>query len=134
MFVLSVPARPNRYRLADGTLTDAQLRGKAVFERTRYKTGRPIPRHNQCAYCHLGPKYTNQKLTYVGTFRPLDNSEMLDAPHLTNVAYSAPYLHDGSAATLEELWTVFNPNDAHGVTSDLTTVEINDLVEYLKSL
>jgi YVTN family beta-propeller protein len=134
MFVLSIPARPNRYRLADGTLTAAQLRGKAVFERTRYKTGRPIPRHNQCAYCHLGPKYTNQKLTYVGTLRPLDNSEMLDVPHLTNVAYSAPYLHDGSAATLEELWTVFNPNDTHGVTSDLTKAEINDLVEYLKSL
>jgi YVTN family beta-propeller protein len=134
MFVLSIPARPNRYRLADGTLTAAQLRGKAVFERSRYKTGRPIPHHNQCAYCHLGPKYTNQKLTYVGTFRPSDNSEMLDVPHLTNVAYSAPYLHDGSAATLEELWTVFNPNDAHGVTSDLTRAEINDLVEYLKSL
>ena len=134
MFVLSIPARPNRYRLTDGSLTAAQLRGNAVFERTRYKTGRPIPRHNQCAYCHLGPKFTNQKLTYAGTFRPSDNSEMLDVPHLTNVAYSAPYLHDGSAATLEELWTVFNPNDAHGVTSDLTKAEINDLVEYLKSL
>ncbi len=134
MFVLSIPARPNRYRQADGSLTAAQLRGKAVFERTRYKTGRPIPRHNQCAYCHLGPKFTNRKLTYAGTFRQSDNSEMLDVPHLTDVAYSAPYLHDGSAATLEELWTVFNPNDAHGVTSDLTKAEINDLVEYLKSL
>jgi YVTN family beta-propeller protein len=133
-FVSSIPARPNRYRLPDGQLTAAQMRGKAIFERTRYKTGRSIPRHNQCAYCHHGPKFTNQKLAYAGTFRPTDNSEMIDVPHLTNVANSAPYLHDGSAATLEQLWTVFNPNDAHGVSSDLTPVEINDLVEYLKSL
>lgn len=133
-FVLSIPLRPNRYRMPDGQLTSAQARGKAIFERTRYKSGRPIPRHNQCAYCHRGPKFTNQKLAYVGTTKTTDNSEMLDVPHLTNDAYSAPYLHDGSARTLEELWTAFNPNDAHGVTSDLGPVEIHDLVEYLKSL
>lgn len=134
LFVSSIPARPNRYRLPNGQLTAAQLRGKVIFERTRYKSGRPIPRHNQCAYCHRGPKYTNQKLAYSGTFRPSDNLEMLDVPQLINVAYSAPYLHDGSAATLEQLWTVFNPNDAHGVTSDLTSGEIDDLVAFLKSL
>ena len=133
-FVMSIPLRPNRYRLPGGELTPAQTRGKAIFERTRYKSGRPLPRHNQCAYCHRGPKYTNRKLSYVGTFKEADISEMLDVPHLTNDAYSAPYLHDGSARTLEELWTVFNPNDAHGVTSDLTPAEILDLVEYLKSL
>lgn len=134
LFVASIPARPNRYRRRDGQLTAEQMRGKVIFERARYKSGRPIPRHNQCGYCHRGPKYTNQKLAYSGTFRPTDNSEMLDVPHLINVAYSAPYLHDGSAATLEDLWTAFNPNDAHGVTSDLTGDEIHDLVAYLKSL
>ena len=133
-FVMSIPLRPNRYRLPNGDLTAAQARGKAIFERTRYKSGRPLPRHNQCDYCHRGPKYTNRKLSYVGTFKETDVSEMLDVPHLTNDAYSAPYLHDGSARTLEELWTVFNPSDAHGVTSDLTPAEISDLVEYLKSL
>ena len=133
-FVISTPLRPNRYRLPGGRLTAAQARGKAIFERMRYKSGRPIPRHNQCAYCHRGPKFTNQKLAYVGTTKETDRSEMLDVPHLTNDAYSAPYLHDGSARTLEELWTTFNPNDAHGVTSDLSSEEIHDLVEYLKSL
>ncbi len=134
LFVSSIRARPNRYRQPDGQLTAPQERGKVIFDRTRYKSGRPIPRHNQCAYCHSGPKYTNRKLAYAGTFGRLDDSEMVDVPHLVNAAYSAPYLHDGSAATLEELWTVFNPSDAHGVTSDLTRAEINDLVEYLKSL
>ena len=63
-----------------------------------------------------------------------DSSEMIDVPHLTNSSYSAPYLHDGSVRTLEELWTKFNSNDAHGVTSDLSQQEIQDLVEYLKTL
>jgi len=133
-FVMSIPARPNRYRQPDGQLTAAQARGKEIFERMRMKSGRQIPRHNQCAYCHSGPKFTNRKLSYVGTTKATDNDEMLDVPHLTDVAYSAPYLHDGSARTLEELWTVFNPADAHGVTSDLSPTEIHDLAEYLKTL
>jgi len=133
-FVISIPSRRNRYLQPDGKLTAAQARGKAIFERMRLKSGRTIPRHNQCPYCHRGPRFTNQKLSYVGTTGATDNDEMLDVPHLTDVAYSAPYLHDGSARTLEELWTVFNPNDAHGVTSDLNPAEIHDLVEYLKSL
>ncbi len=133
-FVYSLPYRPNRYRLANGELTPAQERGKAIFERTTYKTGRPIPLTNQCAYCHSGPKYTNQKQVDVGTGKSTDRSPVLDVPHLRNVAYSAPYLHDGSARSLEEIWTVFNPKDTHGVSNDLTKDELNDLVEYLKTL
>ena len=53
---------------------------------------------------------------------------------LNNIALTAPYLHDGSARTLEEIWTVFNPNDQHGVTNDLSKDELNDLIEYLKTL
>ncbi len=66
-FVYSLPYRPNRYRLANGELTGAQERGKAIFERTTYKNGKPIPQSNQCAYCHSGPKHTNQKQVEVGT-------------------------------------------------------------------
>jgi len=35
---------------------------------------------------------------------------------------------------LEEIWTVFNPRDTHGVSNDLTKDELNDLIEYLKTL
>ena len=59
---------------------------------------------------------------------------MIDVPQLTNIALTAPYLHDGSARTLEEIWTVFNPKDTHGVTNDLQKDELNDLIEYLKTL
>lgn len=133
-FVYSLPYRPNRYRLANGDLTAAQERGKAIFERTVSKDRTPIPEANRCTYCHSGPKYTNQKQIDVGTGRPTDRSPILDIPQLPNVAYSAPYLHDGSARSLEEIWTVFNPKDTHGVTNDLTKDELNDLIEYLKTL
>lgn len=133
-FVYSLPYRPNRYRPANGELTSAQERGKAIFERTISKDRSPIPEANQCTYCHSGPKYTNQKQIDVGTGRLTDRSPVIDVPQLPNVAYSAPYLHDGSARSLEEIWTVFNPKDTHGVTNDLTKDELNDLIEYLKTL
>jgi len=133
-FIKSIPLRPNRYRLPDGQLTAAQERGKAIFERTTRKNGKPIPDELQCFVCHAGPHYTNQSLADVGTQKATDRSPDIDIPHLTNVVYSAPYLHDGSARTLEEIWTVFNPNDKHGVTNDLTKDELNDLIEYLKTL
>lgn len=133
-FVYSLPYRPNRHRLATGELTAAQERGRAIFERTKYKSGKPILEANQCAYCHSGPKYTDQKQVDVGTGKATDRSPVIDVPQLPNVVYSAPYLHDGSARSLEEIWTVFNPKDTHGVTNDLTKDELNDLIEYLKTL
>lgn len=133
-FVYSLPYRPNRYRSAKGELTLAQERGKAIFERTVAKNGAPISEANQCSYCHSGPKFTNQKQIDVGTGKATDRSPVIDVPQLPNVAYSAPYLHDGSARSLEEIWTMFNPKDTHGVTNDLTKDELNDLVEYLKTL
>jgi YVTN family beta-propeller protein len=133
-FVYSLPYRPNRYRLPSGELTPAQERGKAIFERTRSKNSTDIPESNQCTYCHSGPKYTNQKQVDIGSGKTTDRSPVIDVPQLPNVAYSAPYLHDGSARSLEEIWTVFNPKDTHGVTNDLTKDELNDLIEYLKTL
>jgi len=131
-FIKSIPLRPNRYRNSE--LTPSQERGKAIFERTRRKDGTPIPASNQCGVCHSGPHYTNQKLTDVGSGKPTDRSPLIDVPQLTNVVMTAPYLHDGSARSLEEIWTVFNPHDTHGVTNDLQKDELNDLIEYLKTL
>src|SRR5436853_1097495 len=133
-FVLSLPLRPNRYHLGKDELTPAQERGKTIFERTEYKNGKAIPEPNRCGYCHSGSKFTNQKQLDVGSGKSIDRSPFVDVPQLSNVVYSAPYLHDGSARSLEEIWTVFNPKDTHGVTNDLTKDELNDLIEYLKTL
>jgi cytochrome c peroxidase len=69
----------------------------------------------------------------VGTKKASDRSGMLKSAQLTNIALTAPYLHDGSARTLEEIWTVYNPEDKHGRTNDLTKDELNDLIEYLRT-
>jgi cytochrome c peroxidase len=97
------------------------------------KFKKPIPESNRCNYCHSGPKGTNQKIVDVGTRKQTDNTGLLKAPVLTNIALTAPYLHDGSARSLEEIWTVFNPDDKHGRTNDLTKDELNDLIEYLRT-
>ncbi len=60
-------------------------------------------------------------------------SAVFDAPHLTNIAYSAPYLHNGASHTLDEIWTRFNMVNRHGATTDLTRQQLNDLIAYLKS-
>lgn len=133
IYVRSLPLRPNRWRLPNHELTPAQERGKDLFERAQDKFGAPIPESNRCSYCHSGPKGTSQKSFDVGTRKPTDNTGLLDTPHLTNIALSAPYLHDGSARTLEEIWTVYNPEDKHGRTNDLTKDELNDLIEYLRT-
>ena len=133
-YIYGLPARPNRFRLPDGQLTPAQERGKAVFERKVNKFGKVIPEENRCVYCHSGPKYTSQKAFNVGTGKWTDRSPVFDTPQLVNVALTAPYLHDESARSLEEIWTVFNPHDQHGVTNDLTKDELNDLIEFLRTL
>jgi YVTN family beta-propeller protein len=133
VYIRSLEPRPNRFRLANGEQTPAQERGQAIFERTVDKFGKPIPEYNRCSYCHSGPKGTNQKLFDVGTRKPNDNGNLLKAAPLTEIALTAPYLHDGSARTLEEIWTVYNPDDKHGRTNDLTKDELNDLIEYLRT-
>jgi YVTN family beta-propeller protein len=133
VYVRSIPLRPNRWRLPGRELTPAQERGKALFERGIDKFGRMIPEINRCSYCHSGPKGTSQKSFDVGTKKATDNSGMLDTPQLINVGLTAPYLHDGSARSLEEIWTVFNPEDKHGRTNDLTKDELNDLIDYLRT-
>ncbi len=133
VYVRTLPLRPNRWRLPGGALTPAEERGKALFDRTADKLGKPIPETNQCAYCHSGPKGTNQRSFDVGTKKTTDQSGLFDTPQLANVAMTGPYLHDGSARTMEEIWTIFNPDDKHGRTNDLTKDELNDLIEYLRT-
>ena len=133
VYVRSIQPRPNRFKLPGYELTAAQERGKAIFERSADKFKKPIAETNRCVYCHSGPKGTNQKLFDVGTRKLTDKTGLLKAPPLTNIALTAPYLHDGSARSLEEIWTVYNPDDRHGRTNDLAKDELNDLIEYLRT-
>jgi YVTN family beta-propeller protein len=133
LYIRNLPSRPNRFRAAGGGLTPAQERGRAIFNRAVDKLGQAIPEGNRCVTCHSGAKGTSQKSFDVGTGKATDNSSVLDTPQLMNVALTAPYLHDGSARSLEEIWTVYNPHDQHGRTNDLTKDELNDLIGYLRT-
>jgi YVTN family beta-propeller protein len=118
---------------AKGGLSAAARRGKNVF----------FSKETRCAECHSGPFYTDSQpgRTFrkhnVGTGDD-DPTETLgpdyDTPTLLGVYRTAPYLHHGRAATLEEVLTKYNPADRHGTTSHLTGEQISDLVEFLKAL
>jgi hypothetical protein len=58
----------------------------------------------------------------------------LDTPTLHGLWSSAPYLHDGSAASLRDVITVRNPDDLHGRTTQLLVGDIDNLEQYLLSL
>ena len=75
-----------------------------------------------CTDCHNGPKLTNNDTLNVGT------GIMAQVPALYEVAYHAPYLHDGRAPTLQDLLGM------HGDAGTLTESERDDLAEYLTSL
>jgi YVTN family beta-propeller protein len=132
--ITGIPYPPNLQYNPNGELTESQLRGKAIFERTRDNTGNEIPSANRCITCHPPPYYTNLKMASVKTLAITDDSMLFDTPHLNNIYASPPYLHDGRAATLEEIWTKYGKEDKHGVANDMSKNQLNDLVDYLKSL
>jgi len=129
-----IPYPPNLMYNPNGQLTEAQLRGKALFERSVDNFGNTIPEKNRCVTCHPHPYYTNRSYEDVSTLATSDDSMLFDTPHLNNIYASPPYLHDGRAATLEEIWTLYGKDDKHGLAGDMTKNNLNDLVEYLKSL
>jgi hypothetical protein len=134
--LMTVPRSP--WRNPDGSLTEAAVRGRAVFERAEVG----------CMDCHYGDRFTDSGwigfgvplLHDVGTLTASSGQRLhgdltgLDTPTLRELWNSWPYLHDGRAQTLGEVFTSFNPGDEHGVTSGLTSDELADLEVFLLSL
>lgn len=129
-----IPNPPNLQNNPTGELTESQVRGKLIFERTKDVNGNEITPVNRCVTCHPASYYTNKKMAYVATLASSDDSTLFDTPGLYNLFASAPYLHDGGAATLEEIWTKYGQTDQHGIVNDLSKNQLNDLMDYLKSL
>lgn len=118
---------------AKGGLSEAAKRGRELF----------FAKETRCAECHSGPYFTDSTLTKpyklhdVGTGTDDPGEKMgpaYDTPTLLGIYRTAPYLHHGTAATLEEVLTTRNVGDKHGKTSQLSKPQIADLVEFLKSL
>jgi YVTN family beta-propeller protein len=117
-YLESLTPLPSPY-LVEGKLGPAAVRGQQVF----LDAG--------CSSCHNGPYYTNGRLFDVGTGSADDSTKAYDTPTLREVWRTAPYLHDGRAATMEEVLTVHNLHDKHGRTSQLTKEQVSDLAEFV---
>jgi len=119
--------------LAGSFNPDAAARGKAVFEG-----------QGNCASCHSGPLFTDadSKLHDPGEVvsEPEPNgapgyasrsaTKMYRTAPLAGVWQHAPYFHNGSAATLDDVVATYNSKKSLG----LTEAQSADLVQFLKSL
>ncbi|MEO6319077.1 MAG: c-type cytochrome [Polaromonas sp.] len=108
----------------------AAVRGKLVFDNS-----------GKCATCHSGAAFTdaNSRL-----HPPSDSMAEPETPSyasrtatkqyrtspLRGLWQHAPYFHDGSAATLDDVARTYNTKQSLG----LTAQEVADLAQYLKSL
>ena len=120
MAYLGSPRRaPNPYQHRDA---ETFGRGKRVFSKAR------------CDACHPAPLFTNLRKHDLDMASETDLRSRFDTPSLRECYRTAPYLHDGRALTLRQIFTEHNPKNLHGLTSRLTEVELDDLIEYLRSL
>jgi cytochrome c peroxidase len=121
-YLKSLKPVPSPY-LVNGKLSDAAKRGKQLFSNTG------------CADCHVPGLYTDLRPHDVGTRASYDRpADKFYTPTLIEIWRTAPYLHDGSAATMRDVVTTRNPHNEHGETSGLSSQEIDDLCTYVLSL
>lgn len=96
-------------------------RGRALFESADLG----------CTACHGSDGYPTAVSQDVGT------GGAFQVPHLRGLAYRAPYMHDGCAATLRERF-VGDPactgGDLHGHTGGLSDADVDDVVAFLRTL
>jgi cytochrome c peroxidase len=111
----------------------AATRGKVLFEA---KAG--------CASCHSGPEFTdaNERLhapsevasepeaAGVPSYASRTATKMYRTAPLKGVWQHPPYFHNGSAATLVDVVNKYNAKQSLG----LTSAEVSDVAEYVKSL
>ena len=110
-------------RAAGGQLTASASAGRTVFAA-------------QCVSCHGGADFTDSaagQLRNVGTIKPSSGKRLnatlsgLDTPTLRDVWATAPYLHDGSAATVDDAVRAHS-----GLT--LTAADLANVSEFVRQI
>jgi cytochrome c peroxidase len=141
--VLSGDAPFDRYEAGDkSALSESAIRGKNLF----------FGRAN-CGACHTKPNFTDSGFHNVGVGMHLENPDIgreevtkqegdrgaFKTPTLREIARTAPYMHDGSMATLEEVVEYYDrggtPNewlDEEIFPLNLSAQDKADLVTFLK--
>jgi DNA-binding beta-propeller fold protein YncE len=119
------------HRQQDGSLSSAAQAGESVFATLG------------CETCHSGERFSDSSTGVrhdVGTIKPSSGHRMgfpldgFDTPMLPGLWATAPYLHDGSAATLRDVLVTANENGLHGDTQSLSQESLDQLIEYLLEL
>jgi len=106
-----------------------------------------------CSSCHGGFNFTRYKITNNGLYenykdegrmRATKNNKdlaLFKTPSLRNIELTAPYMHDGSLTTLEEVVEHYNTGGKNHIHKDSLIVPLNlnknqklDLVSFLKTL
>jgi hypothetical protein len=112
------------FRTSAGALSTAATAGKTVFTNLG------------CGSCHAGAAFTGSginTLVNVGTIKPSSGMRLgatltgIDVPTLRDVWATGPYLHDGSAATLDDAVLAHS-----GVSVNAT--DLANLVAYLREI
>lgn len=128
--VVSADSKFDRVRRGAATYTDAELRGSQIFNREFDPRGRW--KGGECFHCHAAPFFTNDRymnngldddasITDKGRYTVTGRGRDLAAfkvPSLRNIAVSAPYMHDGRFATLEEVVDFYNTGVKRSATVD----------------
>lgn len=114
-YLMALKPVPSPY-LVNGELSEKAKRGRKVFEKFN------------CDECHSGPYYTDMQMHRIGD--DIEFEKGWDTPTLCEVWRTAPYLFDGRAATMEEVFTVHK----HGIEKKISAKEAEELAEYVNSL
>ncbi len=120
---LQIPLSPSHAQ--EQPLTHAEEQGRKIFLRPELG----------CASCHPPPLFTDHKKHDVGTSTAGEKiGPAYDSPSLMGLYDSAPYFHDGSAASLYDALTRSSPGGEHDTRGRLTGGELDDLINFLKAL
>ena len=125
---------------------DRWLRGEARLS-TDEESGYLLFKSLGCVSCHNGINVGGNSYQYLGAINPVDNvttggdlyartgqefdRNRYKVPSLRNIALTAPYLHDGSRATLEEALATMA---YHNLGFTLSEVETAQLKAFLYTL
>ncbi len=102
--ILDAIATYERSLVTPGSRFDRWLASEAGAITPEELSGYQLFKSLGCITCHQGVNVGGNMFQRHGIFHPLGSTEpvMLRVPSLRNVATTAPYFHDGSAATLSD--------------------------------
>jgi cytochrome c peroxidase len=131
--VIDAIATYERSLVTPGSRFDRWLAGEADAITPEELAGYQDFKSLGCIACHQGVNVGGNLFQRHGIFHPLGSPEpvLLRVPSLRNVATTAPYFHDGSAATLPEAVRVMGFAQLDRV---LTDQQIAGIVAFLNTL